>query len=138
MACVEIREAYLSKESTETTQIEGGVGGTAEGALRVHLVCREWGVATAGEERVEGRVGGGGRGRKGSSRRKQTESAKMEGVGSRDAKQRGSCALCDITTGRPKTHCWEMWPKNVAAQHKTARWAFYVMPLAALAVVSGC
>lgn len=40
LACVEIREAYLSKESTETTQIEGGVGRAMEGALCVHLVRR--------------------------------------------------------------------------------------------------
>lgn len=48
LACIKIRKAYLSKESTETMQIEGGVGRVMEGALCVHLVQKERGRGDAG------------------------------------------------------------------------------------------
>lgn len=44
MACVEIREAYLSKESSETIKIEKMR--RRGGALSVHLVEREGGGGT--------------------------------------------------------------------------------------------
>lgn len=54
LACVEIREAYLFKESTETMQIEGWAGEGQGGALYVHLVQSEGGGRRRGRgERSE-------------------------------------------------------------------------------------
>lgn len=52
LACVEIREAYLFKESTETMQIEGQAR-EGRGALYVHLVQSEGGGRRRGERKEE-------------------------------------------------------------------------------------